>query len=67
MAGGCRDCKTCTKPGFARMGQDMGAGFGHLMTAGISWVVKRGAMSHCPQCKHLRSNHRTRADGSYID
>jgi hypothetical protein len=49
------------------MGQNLGVGFAHLMTLGISWMVKRGAMSHCPQCKHLRSNHRTRSDGSYID
>ncbi|WP_245766635.1 hypothetical protein [Streptomyces colonosanans] len=54
-------------PGFTRLGQDWLVGFLHLMTCGISWVVKRGSMSHCPQCKHLRSRHQLRADGSYID
>lgn len=67
MAGGCRDCQTCTMPGFARMGQSLAVGFMHLMTCGISWVVKRGGMRHCPQCKHLQSRHLRRADGSFID
>ncbi|QEV72979.1 hypothetical protein CP983_05815 [Streptomyces chartreusis] len=67
MAGGCRDCRTCTMPGFGRLGQDWMVGFLHLCTAGISWVLKRGTASHCPQCRHLRSRHRTRSDGSYID
>jgi hypothetical protein len=64
---GCRDCQTCTLPGFTRAGQSLAAGFGHLMTCGISFVLKRGMASHCPQCKHLRSRHRTRRDGSYLD
>lgn len=67
MAGGCRDCRTCTQPGFVRMGQDWTVGFMHFATIGISWMIKRGASSHCPQCKHLRSRHRTRRDGSYMD
>lgn len=64
---GCRDCQTCTMPGATRAGQSLGVGFAHLMTCGISWVVKRGVLSHCPQCKHLRSRHQTRRDGSYLD
>ncbi len=54
-------------PGFTRLGLNLGAGFAHLMTAGISWLVKRGGMRHCPQCKHLQSRHQRRADGSFID
>jgi hypothetical protein len=64
---GCRDCRTCTMPGFTRAGQSLAAGFGHLMTCGISLLVKRGTMRHCPQCKHLRSRHEFRRDGSYRD
>lgn len=67
MASGCRDCTTCTKPGLARMLQNWGAGFLHLCTAGISFAVKRGTMRHCPQCKHLLSNHQRRQDGSFRD
>lgn len=67
MASGCRDCGTCTKPGLARMGQNWAVGFMHLMTAGISWAVKRGTMRHCPQCRHLMSRHQRRRDGSFID
>ncbi|MEU6365754.1 hypothetical protein ABZ876_08355 [Streptomyces sp. NPDC046931] len=54
-------------PGLTRLGQNLGVGFMHLMTCGISWVVKRGGMSHCPQCKHLQSRHQRRADGSFMD
>ncbi len=54
-------------PGLNRMGQELGAGFAHLMTVGISLAVKRGTMRHCPQCKHLRSRHDRRADGSFMD
>jgi hypothetical protein len=54
-------------PGITRLLQDWTVGFAHLCTAGMSWMVKRGVVSHCPQCKHLRSRHLTRRDGSYID
>jgi hypothetical protein len=67
MGSGCRDCKTCTKPGLARMMQSLGAGFLHLCTCGISFLTKRGGMRHCPQCKHLLSNHARRRDGSFQD
>lgn len=67
MSSGCRDCGTCTKPGMARMIQNWAVGFMHLCTAGISWVVKRGSMRHCPQCKHLLGGHARRADGSFAD
>lgn len=46
MAGGCRDCQTCTQPGFVRTGQDWTVGFMHFATIGISWMIKRGASSH---------------------
>ncbi|MET9445003.1 hypothetical protein [Streptomyces sp. NPDC006610] len=49
------------------MAQDWTLGFLHLCTAGMSWAVKRGVIRHCPQCKHLKSRHQYRADGSYID
>lgn len=64
---GCRDCSTCTKPGLVRVTQDWTLGFLHLCTAGISFLVKRGLQKHCPQCKHLLSNHARRADGSFRD
>lgn len=67
MAGGCRDCQTCTQVGVVRMAQDWTVGFGHLSTAGVSWAVKRGFWKHCPDCKHLLSRHQRRADGSFID
>jgi hypothetical protein len=67
MASGCRDCSTCTKPGLAKMGQDLTVGFLYLCTAFIAYVVKKGGMKHCPQCKHLLSNHARRADGSFRD
>lgn len=67
MSSGCRDCGTCTKPGLARMMQTWAVGFMHVCTAGISWVVKRGGMKHCPQCKHLLGRHVRRSDGSFID
>lgn len=67
MAGGCRDCRTCTMPGLSRLGQDIGVGFMHLMTVWISMLVKRGVLRHCPQCKHLDSRHQRRADGSFMD
>lgn len=54
-------------PGATRLMQNWAVGFMHLMTCGISWVVKRGGMRHCPQCKHLDSRHQRRADGSFID
>lgn len=67
MARGCRDCATCTKPGFAKMGQDWTVGLLHLCTVGISLAVKRGVSRHCPQCKHYLSNHQRRQDGSFQD
>jgi hypothetical protein len=54
-------------PGFSRFGQSLAVGFLHLMTCGISMLVKRGSMRHCPQCRHLQSRHLRRADGSFID
>lgn len=65
MAGGCRDCKTCTQPGLLRMMQNLACGMMHLTI--ISFMIKRGFMRHCPQCKHLKSRHEYRADGSYKD
>ena len=67
MASGCRDCKTCTKPGIARWIQNWTVGFIHLCTAGISLLAKRGLSRHCPQCKHYLSNHQRRRDGSFQD
>lgn len=64
---GCRDCRTCTMPGLSRAGQSLAAGFGHLMTCGISLFVKRGMIRHCPQCKHILSRHQVRRDGSFMD
>ncbi|GAA3428724.1 hypothetical protein GCM10018953_59080 [Streptosporangium nondiastaticum] len=64
---GCRDCKTCTKPGIARMGQNWLVGFLYLCTAGIGFLAKRGLMQHCPNCKHLLSSHLRRPDGSFRD
>jgi hypothetical protein len=43
------------------------AAFLYLCTAGIAWVVKKSAAKHCPQCKHLLSNHQRRQDGSFRD
>lgn len=67
MAGGCRDCKTCTQPGLVRLMQNWGVGLGHFCSCGVSWLVKRGFWKHCPQCGHLHSRHLRRADGSFID
>lgn len=67
MAGGCRDCRTCTMPGLTRLGQELAVGFMHLMTVWISLLVKRGVLRHCPQCKHLDSRHLRRRDGSFMD
>jgi hypothetical protein len=49
------------------MMQNWGAGFLHLCTVGISWACKRAFAKHCPQCKHLLSNHQRRSDGSFRD
>lgn len=49
------------------MMQSLMVGLMHLCTAGISFLVKRGGMRHCPQCKHLLSNHARRSDGSFRD
>jgi leucyl-tRNA synthetase len=67
MARGCRDCGTCTRPGAARWTQWWLMAFLHLCTAGISYLVKKGTMKHCPQCGHLLSNHQRRLDGSFRD
>lgn len=64
---GCRDCQTCTAPGAAKANRAMMAGFMHLCTAGITWVVSRSFMSHCPGCSHLMGRHQRRGDGSFID
>ncbi|GAB2468085.1 hypothetical protein GCM10027187_40340 [Streptosporangium sandarakinum] len=61
----CRDCKTCTKPAVARMGQHMMVGFLYLTVVGF--LFKRGFMRHCPNCKHLLRRHLRRADGSFRD
>ncbi|MFD4862895.1 hypothetical protein [Streptomyces atratus] len=49
------------------MVQSLAVGFMHLCTVGISWAVKRGAMRHCPQCKHLLGGHQRRPSGAFID
>ncbi|MEV6315712.1 hypothetical protein [Streptomyces sp. NPDC051776] len=67
MANGCRDCRTCTKAGLTRMGQDWVLASVYLCTVGLLFVVKRGVLRHCPQCKHLLSGHRRRIDGSFQD
>ena len=67
MSYGCRDCKTCAAPAAAKTGRALAAGTLHLFTVGISWVVSRMFMSHCPQCRHLMSRHQRRADRSFID
>ncbi|MYR29793.1 hypothetical protein GTW68_26950 [Streptomyces sp. SID4945] len=61
MAGGCRDCKTCTMPGLARMMQ----GFVYLISC--VWMVKRLVTRNCPQCHHLLGRHERRRDGSFRD
>lgn len=63
----CRDCGTCTKPAVFRVGQKWMVGLLYLCTVGIAFVVKRGFMRHCPDCRHLLSNHLRRADGSFRD
>ncbi|GGU52526.1 hypothetical protein GCM10010274_46820 [Streptomyces lavendofoliae] len=50
-----------------KLGQDWMVGFLYLCTAFIAYMVKKGGMRHCPQCKHLLSNHARRADGSFRD
>lgn len=67
MARGCRDCGTCTKPSLVRWGQWWAMAFVYVCTAGIAWLVKRGMMRGCPQCKHLMGSHQRRADGSFKD
>lgn len=67
MARNCRDCRTCTKPGLTYALQNLAAGLGHTCTVFISYGIKRGFLSHCPQCKHLLSNHNRRHDGSFQD
>ena len=67
MADGCRDCATCTKSWLGRVVQGLAVGLLYLCTAGVAFVVKRGVMRHCPQCRHLLSRHARRADGSFRD
>ncbi|MCT2590230.1 hypothetical protein LHJ74_09940 [Streptomyces sp. N2-109] len=50
-----------------RLFQSWAVGALYLLTAGIAFVVKRGLMRHCPQCRHLLSNHARRRDGSFHD
>lgn len=59
---GCRDCTTCTQNGAARTIMNLGAGLLHFSTIGMSYLVKRAAGRHCPQCPHLLSSHRQRPD-----
>ena len=54
--GGCRDCSTCTQAGGSRAMMNLLAGCLHFSTAGISWIVKRTVVKHCPQCPHLLSS-----------
>ena len=64
MANRCRDCNTCTNP--ARAIISFAAGFVHLSTVGISYVVKR-TRRHCPTCKHLLTSHRYSTTGAFQD
>ena len=61
---GCRDCRTCTRPGKGLV--TLGAGALHFMTLGISYAIKRTSR-HCPQCGHKLTSHARRADGSFAD
>ncbi|MFG3256339.1 hypothetical protein [Streptomyces sp. NPDC048172] len=67
MADGCRDCATCTKSWLGRVAQKLAVGLLYLVTIGIAFLVKKGVMRHCPQCRHLLSGHARRADGSFRD
>jgi hypothetical protein len=67
VAGGCRDCRTCTQPWLLRITQNLMVGLMYLCTVGVAWLFKRGLMRHCPQCGHLRGRHEFRRDGSYKD
>lgn len=67
MAGGCRECQTCTKPALLRWIQWWLVATMYVLTIGIAFVMKRGLIRHCPQCKHILSNHDRRADGSFMD
>lgn len=61
MGSGCRDCKTCTKPGLVLMMQNF------LYVMSCVWLVKRLVMRNCPQCGHLMGGHARRKDGSFQD
>jgi hypothetical protein len=39
----------------------------HFFSMGISYLIKKGTMRHCPQCDHLVKSHQRREDGSFID
>ncbi len=67
MADGCRDCETCTRSWLGRLFQNAAVGLMHVVTIGISYLIKKGFRRHCPQCKHLLSRHSRRADGSFRD
>ncbi|WP_250853077.1 hypothetical protein [Streptomyces rhizosphaericus] len=67
MAAGCRDCETCTRSWLGRLFQNAAVGLMHVVTIGISYLIKKGFRRHCPQCGHLLSRHARRADGSFRD
>lgn len=56
MAHGCRDCAACVAPPHEQMGRAVLAGFIHLCTCGISWVVSR-AVRRCSVCDHHVGRH----------
>ncbi|MEU6084416.1 hypothetical protein [Streptomyces sp. NPDC047108] len=52
---------------MARMLQGWFLGAVYLCTFGLAFLVKRGFLRHCPQCKHVLRSHRRRMDGSFQD
>jgi hypothetical protein len=61
MAGGCRDCRTCTKSVIGRFGLKLG------YAISFTWLIKPLFMRNCPECKHVMRRHMRRADGSFQD
>ncbi len=59
----CRDCSVCTRSAV----QSLGMFIPRVVYAlAFSWNYG-GVKKHCPDCGHFLSQHRKRADGSFID
>lgn len=62
---GCRDCRTCTRPGQGAI--NVAVGLLHVSSAGITYLVKRLSGRHCPQCRHKLTSHQRLESGAFAD